>query len=671
VQALIAARLDALPPDTKSLLADADVIGKVFWAGAIAHMAQRDLADVIETLRELSRKDLVRRVRRSSIEGEAEYAFMHFLTRDVAYGQLPRPSRASRHIAAARWIESKAPERVEDLADVLAWHYSTALELTQAAGHLDAAVDLEAAALRFLSLAGERALDLDAVSAFSNLERALELAPVGHPEHAEAIARFGEAALDTGRLPQAADALEEAIGSFQAGGDLTAASRAMRSLSEAYFRLGDPRAWGLPDEALELLEPLGPSADLVAALTEMAHSAAIRGRSREGIDFADRAIDLADELGLPCPALALGARGYARADLGDPAGLEDFRQAISLATDAGQGRDGALLLGNMSYKLWLLEGPAAALEVILETSPSRRPAVDGGAESTRAFMLDLLFDMGEIDDVVAGVQAFGLEEGGDTFASLVVRALQARVACLCGGHDIVDLLDSLEQVARGTEDPDSVVGGLGSSALARAELGQERPAAALLSELERYSGARDTENYPVLLAAMVRAAVRIGDRHLAERLMAAPETRTPYAKHASSRRKPRCRRRTGTSRLLQGPMRTPPIDGTGSGSCRSRRSRSSARAGVSSACPDRPRRQRSCNKPARSSSGFRPPPRSPRPTRSCSRPRRAVRRRRERLNCRGIRRLVRISTVNSGFGLGWGCAKAPDGVAVVLRGYSD
>ena len=134
---LIAARLDALPPDTKSLLADAAVIGKVFWAGAIAHMAQRDLTDVIEALTELSRKDLVRRVRRSSIEGEAEYAFMHFLTRDVAYGQLPRPSRASRHIAAARWIESKAPERVEDLADVLAWHYSTALELTQAAGHLD------------------------------------------------------------------------------------------------------------------------------------------------------------------------------------------------------------------------------------------------------------------------------------------------------------------------------------------------------------------------------------------------------------------------------------------------------------------------------------------------------------------------------------------------------
>ena len=51
VQALIAARLDALPPDAKSMLADAAVIGKVFWAGAIAHMAQRDLTEVTETLK--------------------------------------------------------------------------------------------------------------------------------------------------------------------------------------------------------------------------------------------------------------------------------------------------------------------------------------------------------------------------------------------------------------------------------------------------------------------------------------------------------------------------------------------------------------------------------------------------------------------------------------------
>ncbi len=40
VQALIAARLDTLSSDAKSVLADAAVIGKVFWAGAIAQMGE-------------------------------------------------------------------------------------------------------------------------------------------------------------------------------------------------------------------------------------------------------------------------------------------------------------------------------------------------------------------------------------------------------------------------------------------------------------------------------------------------------------------------------------------------------------------------------------------------------------------------------------------------------
>ncbi len=164
------------------MLADAAVVGKVFWAGAIAQMGERDLTAVTETLRELSRKELVRPARRSSIEGEAEYAFWHVLARDVAYGQLPRASRASRHVAAATWIESKAPERVEDLADVLAYHYATALELAQAAGQTEQASELEAPALRFLTLAGERALGLDTAAALSNLERALALTPPGHPE---------------------------------------------------------------------------------------------------------------------------------------------------------------------------------------------------------------------------------------------------------------------------------------------------------------------------------------------------------------------------------------------------------------------------------------------------------------------------------------------------------
>ncbi|MGZ8630509.1 MAG: hypothetical protein ACXWZF_06015 [Actinomycetota bacterium] len=281
VHALIAARLDTLSPDTKSLLADAAVVGKVFWAGAIAAMGDRDIAAVTESLRDLSRKELVRPARRSSIEGEAEYAFWHVLARDVAYGQLPRASRASRHVAAATWIESKAPERVEDLADVLAFHYGTALELALAAGQIERSAELEERALRFLTLAGERALELDTVAAISNLERALALAPPGHPKRPEILASFGDAAFAAGRLTEASEALDEAVTSFRIAGDYEAVAGAMRLLGLVSGRLGDPRTWTLPKETLDILEPLGPSPALVGALTEVVRADALQGGRRK------------------------------------------------------------------------------------------------------------------------------------------------------------------------------------------------------------------------------------------------------------------------------------------------------------------------------------------------------------------------------------------------------
>ena len=142
LQALIAARLDTLSPERKSLLQDAAVLGKVFWVGALAEIGGRDPGDLELALHELARKELVRPARVSSMEGESEYSFWHLLVRDVAYSQIPRAERARRHRAAAGWIERQAGGRVEDLAEVLAHHYLQALELAEAAGDTEQAEEL-------------------------------------------------------------------------------------------------------------------------------------------------------------------------------------------------------------------------------------------------------------------------------------------------------------------------------------------------------------------------------------------------------------------------------------------------------------------------------------------------------------------------------------------------
>ena len=128
VQALIAARLDTLPPERKTLLHDASVVGKVFWTGIVAEMGDRDDSAARAGLHELARKELVRAARTSSVKDQAEYSFWHALVRDVAYSQIPRADRAQKHIAAAEWIERMAGERVTDHAELLAYHYTQALE---------------------------------------------------------------------------------------------------------------------------------------------------------------------------------------------------------------------------------------------------------------------------------------------------------------------------------------------------------------------------------------------------------------------------------------------------------------------------------------------------------------------------------------------------------------
>jgi tetratricopeptide (TPR) repeat protein len=470
------------------------------------------------------------------MEGEAEYAFWHVLARDVAYGSLPRASRAARHVAAAQWIEAKAGDRLEDRADVLAHHYGTALELALAAGLTAEAADLEGNAFRFLSLAGERALSLDTAAALAHLERALALVPQGRPERATALARFGEAAFQAGRYGDARTALDEAIGSFRLAGEIPAAARAMGPLASVLARLGDPRQWTVQQEALALLEPLGASPGLVAALTEMARAEALQYRSEDALRLATRAIDLAEKLDLPRPARALGYRGMARTDLGDAGGLTDLREAIELATHAGEAREVANLYNNLGSRVWFFEGPAAYREVQRDELAYVKPrGLTAALDILDSGSLDELVDTGEHEEALALAAAMipRLEASADVWGLMGVRDVQARILALRGdGAQVAEMLEWLESSARETEDPLFVVLGLASAALVRAGLGQRETAAALLREIDAHHGARANPHYPSRLNDMVRTALGIGEADLAERLVAGYKPRTPFGEHA-------------------------------------------------------------------------------------------------------------------------------------------
>ena len=247
VQGIIAARLDLLPPDHKGLLHDAAVVGKVFWSGALAALGA---GNGEPRLRALEERDFIRRVRRSSVEGEEEYSFRHILTRDVAYAQIPRSRRAEKHALAAGWIETLSDDRTDDKVEMLAYHYGTALELGQARGVVPEGLK-EQARLAFRD-AGDRARSLNAFGASARLYgNALELWP-DDEERPVLLYRYGSALWQTERRGETE--LLEARDALLATGDVERAVQSVLKLAQLEWMRSQPdRNDAYLDSALELV----------------------------------------------------------------------------------------------------------------------------------------------------------------------------------------------------------------------------------------------------------------------------------------------------------------------------------------------------------------------------------------------------------------------------------
>ena len=332
IQGLIAARLDLLAPDEKALLQHAAVIGKVFWAGAVAHLADTEPAAAEPLLHELVRRELTRRERRASIAGETEFVFRHALVRDVAYAQIPRASRSEMHRRAAEWIELLG--RPEDKVELLAHHYLAALELA-AASHqsTDDFVDRARDAFR---AAGDRAFALHAYpAAHSYYARALELSSDADPDHAYLLLGAGQSLAVIGGGGD--DLLRAASERLVALGDHGAAAEAEVRMSNTAWHRGDPAAANDHiDRAGALVAELGPSRAKARVLGQIARRRLLSGDLDEAIEVGRQALALAVELGHPeAQADASITIGGARYAIGDPGGAADIESGIAIAEAAG------------------------------------------------------------------------------------------------------------------------------------------------------------------------------------------------------------------------------------------------------------------------------------------------------------------------------------------------
>jgi class 3 adenylate cyclase/tetratricopeptide (TPR) repeat protein len=117
VQAVLAARIDRLPPEEKRLLQSAAVIGETLpftLLQAVVEMPEEELR------RSLGHLQAAEFLYETSLFPESEYAFKHGLTCQVAYESLLQGLRRARHAQLVTVIErlyaDRLPEQVERLA---------------------------------------------------------------------------------------------------------------------------------------------------------------------------------------------------------------------------------------------------------------------------------------------------------------------------------------------------------------------------------------------------------------------------------------------------------------------------------------------------------------------------------------------------------------------------
>ncbi|HYX83816.1 MAG TPA: adenylate/guanylate cyclase domain-containing protein [Gaiellales bacterium] len=211
IQALLAARIDALPPAERRAIEAAAIEGRGFHVGAVRALV-RDPAEVDAALGGLIRRELIR-PDRAEFPDEDGYRFTHILVRDAAYELLAKRRRAAMHVDYAAWLGGR-DDRGSAADEILGYHLEQAYRYRVELGRPDDTRhrDLAETAAGHLSAAGRRVLDAgDRGGAGNLLRRAAALRSADDPDRAALLIDLGGVLREEGRFSEAETTLREAL----------------------------------------------------------------------------------------------------------------------------------------------------------------------------------------------------------------------------------------------------------------------------------------------------------------------------------------------------------------------------------------------------------------------------------------------------------------------------
>jgi DNA-binding winged helix-turn-helix (wHTH) protein/tetratricopeptide (TPR) repeat protein len=257
VQAVLAARIDRLPPEEKRLLQTAAVIGKDLAFPVLQAIAGLPEEELQQRLVYLQDAEFVYETARFPA---LAYTFKHVLTQEVAYASLLQSTRQQIHQRLAQVLAQRFPETAEIQPELLAHHYTEA--------------GLGGQAIGYWQRAGQRANERSA--------------------HAEAIVHLSKGLAVLHTLPDTPEHPERELSLQIALGTSLTATKGWAA----------PEVEGVYTRARELCQHIGETPQLSPVLWGLWHFHAVRGEPQTARELGEQFLGLARRAGDPARLLA-------------------------------------------------------------------------------------------------------------------------------------------------------------------------------------------------------------------------------------------------------------------------------------------------------------------------------------------------------------------------------
>jgi class 3 adenylate cyclase/tetratricopeptide (TPR) repeat protein len=351
VQAVLAARIDRLPPEEKRLLQTATVIGTEVPFPLLQAVADMPEAALHRGLAHLQAAEFLYETR---LFPEPEHTFRHALTHEVAYGSLLLEQRRALHARIVEALEALALDRVTEQVERLAYHalrgevWDRAVTYCQRAG----------------ARAWDRATPREAVAYFDQALQALTHLPESDDTRVRAIElrlAFGGTLSQLGEHGRRLALLGEAEALARALNDRARLGWVLNGMGNVLRMTGDPDgAIAASQQALALAVELSESALQVQASHYLGRAYYVIGDFSRAAELLRWSLEAADrESGTSRTEWRLQSRAWLARTLGDLGAFAEGRrhgeEALRLATLAGRGLTPITAHGCLGF-LYLTQG---------------------------------------------------------------------------------------------------------------------------------------------------------------------------------------------------------------------------------------------------------------------------------------------------------------------------